>query len=253
MKRLAAIAILLAACRAPRPTVVFESGLGDDSGPWRGVAARVKEFAPVYTYDRAGLGTSPPATTPRTPKNISRELHERLTRDHIAPPYIVVSHSAGAWYALQFAADYRDDVAGLIMVDPTPFDFFEHSSAVMSPSERATFEEKMRDYAARAPPGRRAEWDARTAAASEASLAVTRRDLPVTIITGGAASPDKSEQIRTWWNERHESWARQWPRGRHVVADSGHYVQLEKPEVVVAEIVRIAELLRSRSAPSPAR
>src|SRR5205085_6263798 len=102
VKHLAAIAILITACHAQRPTIVFESGLGDDSRPWKYIATEVRKTAPVFTYDRAGLGTSAPATTPRTPKNIARELHERLAREHIAPPYILVSHSAGAWYALQF-------------------------------------------------------------------------------------------------------------------------------------------------------
>ena len=244
MKRLAiVVALLVVSCRATehRPTLVFEAGLGDSSAPWQAVAARAKSIAPVFTYDRPGLGTSPPATTPRTAKNIAAELHERLAREHVAPPYILMSHSAGAWYALQFASDYRNDVVGLIMIDPTPLDFFEKAQFIMPPWELENLTADMAEYRAKASPGRAAEWDARGEAQREAAAAKTRRDLPVTIIT--ADVKEHSPGVRRWWLERHEQWAREWPLGHHVTVKCGHYVQLEQPDVVLAEITRIVSSL----------
>src|SRR4051812_36432559 len=113
--------LLAASCRhePATPTVIFEAGLGDTDDSFRGVAERVKKSAPVFLYDRAE------ARSPRTATNIARELHERLAKENVRPPYILVSHSAGAWYTLRFASEYRDEVAALVMVDPTPFHFFD--------------------------------------------------------------------------------------------------------------------------------
>jgi pimeloyl-ACP methyl ester carboxylesterase len=226
MRRVALLLLLLAACRRETPTVVFESGLGDTRAPWTKVAVKVGERARVFTYDRTGK-------TRRTAKNIARELRETLRNADIEPPYVLVSHSAGAWYALQFAADHPDEVAALIMVDPTPFRFFSEGLRAMSPAAREQLERQQRNYIAHASKTRLAEWNALATAAEEASRAKTRRDLPVTIITGGRIEPS----IRAYWIAQHEAWAKQWPRGRHVVVDSGHYVQLEKPDAVVDEIV----------------
>ena len=251
VKRIAVFALfLIVAChRETSPTVVFEAGLGDTDDSFHAVADRVRKVAPVLLYDRAGLGDMPAASTPRTPSNIARELHDRLTKENVAPPYILVSHSAGAWYALQFASDYRGEVAGLVMIDPTPFHFFDDGVKLLPPE----YEQQMRNYEAKASPGRRAEWDARFDAAKEAERANPSRDLPVTIITGAAESPDKPEALRQWWLRQHEEWTHQWIGGRHVVVYAGHYVQSENPDAVVAEIVRIVDSLRSRSSAFRAR
>src|SRR5205823_12862805 len=168
------------------------------------------------TYDRAK-----DAKTPRTAKNIARELHERLAEAHVAPPYVLVSHSAGAWYVLQFASDYSDEVVALVMIDPTPFRFFIDGVDVLPPADRAAFEEKMRSYAANASPWRRAEWQAKSDAAAEAERAPIARDMPVTIISAIGHAPDKPEVIREWWIAQHEAWAKRYPAGRLVQADCG--------------------------------
>jgi len=243
---LAIVLFALAGCHPHKPTVVFEAGLGDTHDSWRAVVRRIAPSAPVFTYDRAGLGTSAPATSPRTPTNIARELHARLQSEHVRPPYVLVSHSAGAWYALRFASDYPGEVAALIMVDPTPFDFFTNAGREMEPAERQRFTQQTAEYAQHASPGRRAEWDARLAAAIDASHAKLRAGLPVTIITGATRQSDRSERIRAWWLARHAAWAKTFPRGRHVIAETGHYVQLENPELVSREILTSWSLSRPR-------
>ena len=111
----------------------------------------------------------------------------------------------------------------------------------------------MRSYAANASPWRRAEWEAKSDAAAEAERAQIARDMPVTIISAIGHAPDKPEVIREWWIAQHEAWVKRYPAGRLVQADCGHYVQLEKPDLVVAEIVRTLDSLRSRSQASGVR
>ena len=76
VKRIAIVALfLIVAChRETSPTVVFEAGLGDTDDTFHAVADRVRKVAPVFLYDRAGLGDMPAASTPRTPSNIARAV-----------------------------------------------------------------------------------------------------------------------------------------------------------------------------------
>src|SRR5215468_5122692 len=71
------------------PTVVFETGgSGDSGGPleaWERVQPAVSKFTRTVTYDRAGIGFSPPGPKPRDARQIARELHIALQNAH-APP-----------------------------------------------------------------------------------------------------------------------------------------------------------------------
>ena len=51
------------------PTVVLESGVGATSDFWEKVQHGASEFALVVSYDRAGVGKSELAATPRTALN----------------------------------------------------------------------------------------------------------------------------------------------------------------------------------------
>ena len=51
---------------AGRPAVVLDAGLGWTSDAWGWVQDDIARFTRVVSYDRAGLGASDPAPTPRT-------------------------------------------------------------------------------------------------------------------------------------------------------------------------------------------
>jgi pimeloyl-ACP methyl ester carboxylesterase len=106
------------------PAVVFESGMAATSLSWRLVMSEVAGFTKVCSYDRAGFGWSDAAVTPRTPAHIVEELSLLLKNAGIPPPYILVGHSFGALVVRLFAARYRGDVAGVVLVDPlSPFEW----------------------------------------------------------------------------------------------------------------------------------
>jgi len=157
--------------RTSTPAVVLEAGLGDSSASWRNVAASIAGTTQVVRYDRAGLGCSPANNTPRTATEIAAELHDALSSAQVVPPYVLVSHSAGAWYVSVFAAEYPGEVKGLVLVDPTPPRFFSEISALQNERERSEFASSMAEYEAAATPGRRAEWANRDAAAVETESA----------------------------------------------------------------------------------
>jgi pimeloyl-ACP methyl ester carboxylesterase len=100
-----------------KPTVVLESGIAASSLSWRPVMREVSGFTRVCSYDRAGFGWSDAAVTPRTPGHIVEELHLLLRNAGIPPPYILVGHSFGGLVVRLFAARYRRNVAGVVLVD----------------------------------------------------------------------------------------------------------------------------------------
>jgi pimeloyl-ACP methyl ester carboxylesterase len=101
----------------PGPTVILDSGMVSFSSNWTWVQPEVAKVAPVVAYDRAGLGWSDPAPQPRDAGQSARELHAALQASAIRGPYVLAGHSSGGLAARAFAALYRDEVAGMVMVD----------------------------------------------------------------------------------------------------------------------------------------
>jgi pimeloyl-ACP methyl ester carboxylesterase len=100
------------------PAVVFESGISATCLNWTQVRSQTERFARACTYDRAWLGWSEAARSPRITGVIIDELHALLDRAGISPPFILVGHSFGGMLVRAYAAKYPDTVAGLILVDP---------------------------------------------------------------------------------------------------------------------------------------
>src|SRR5262249_17098913 len=107
----------LYALGAGGPTVLFESGQLGFSLDWMRVQPEVARFTRAVTYDRAGLGWSDAGPHPRTPQRIVAELHTLLAHASVPLPLVIVAHSLGWRYALRYAWQYPDEVAGLVAVD----------------------------------------------------------------------------------------------------------------------------------------
>src|SRR5258708_6285550 len=102
---------------ASQPTVILESGIGDFSVEWSLVQPGVSKFARVCSYDRAGDGWSELGPHPRTMHQIVYELHRLLDKAGVKPPLVLVGHSYGGWLVRLYAATYRQDVAGMVLVE----------------------------------------------------------------------------------------------------------------------------------------
>ena len=100
-------------------TVVFQSGLGDDSEVWGGLMGRLDGVARLVAVSRPGYGGSAPVAGPRDACRIADEQRETLRAAGIAPPYVLVGHSLGGLYQFAFAKRYPQDTAALVLIDPT--------------------------------------------------------------------------------------------------------------------------------------
>ena len=101
------------------PVVVLEAGAGVPGVGWSLVQPGIAQFTRVCSYDRAGYGWSDPGPLPRTSLEIAKELQALLIAAGEKPPYILVAHSLGAFYARVFQHEYSPEVAGMVLVDPS--------------------------------------------------------------------------------------------------------------------------------------
>ena len=106
------------------PTVVLEHGLGATSAGWARITTELSQTTRVCTYDRAGQGWSDDVDTPQDGLAIAADLHTLLARADESGPYVLVGHSAGGPYVMTYAAQYPDEVAGMVLLDSmSPYEF----------------------------------------------------------------------------------------------------------------------------------
>jgi len=101
------------------PTVVMDAGEGETMSTWRKVQPAIAKVTRTCSFDRAGMGFSEAGPLPRDANAMVRDLHSLLQRGGIAGPYILVGHSIAGLYALLYADRYPNDVAGMVLVDPS--------------------------------------------------------------------------------------------------------------------------------------
>jgi pimeloyl-ACP methyl ester carboxylesterase len=102
-----------------RPTVVLEPGGGEMSAMLGWVEPAVARDTRVCVYDRPGRGWSDPAATPPDGAQTAADLRTLLRRADVPGPYVLAGHSFGGLYVMSFAAQFPQDVAGLVLVDST--------------------------------------------------------------------------------------------------------------------------------------
>jgi len=122
-------------CRGKgNPTVILLHGVGDFSFDWALVQPDVARITRVCAYDRAGVAWSDPGPTPRGPLKLAQELHALLQNSGEPGPYVLVGHSWGGLIARVYAAQYPQDVAGMVLVDATHEDeYWEINGPIVVP------------------------------------------------------------------------------------------------------------------------
>lgn len=104
---------------ARAPCVVLECGANSWSSMWDDVASHMDGVARVIRYDRPGFGFSDASATPqRSMFSVAAELRATMAAANAAPPYIFVAHSLGALYVnIVVAHLHARDVCGVVYVD----------------------------------------------------------------------------------------------------------------------------------------
>ncbi|MFO1268150.1 MAG: alpha/beta hydrolase family protein [Rubrivivax sp.] len=102
-----------------QPLVVLQSGLGDGLSVWGDVQASLPTTLASVAFSRPGYGGSARADGARSPCDVAKLTREFLRGARLPPPYLLVGHSLGGLYQVAFAQRYPDEVAGLVLLDPT--------------------------------------------------------------------------------------------------------------------------------------
>jgi pimeloyl-ACP methyl ester carboxylesterase len=211
------------------PTVVFESGQGLGMASWDRVAPRLAACARVVVYDRAGIGASParPNDLPVMADSVADGLARLLRAIGASPPYILVGHSLGGLYVQSFARRNPEDVAAVVLVDAAsplePPGVFV-STAPLAPGSISAAEEA-------------------GVAPSEAALLSGPPFPPVPLIVLAATDHDDTPQREALWREVQSRTAALSPKGHlNVVNHSGHFIQVDQPDVVYAAVLEAARL-----------
>lgn len=114
--------------------MILDSGLSGNSLLWACALPLISRQTQAVAFDRAGYAwsDSAPDGVPRTSLQIVNELRIALAGAGVPPPYILVGHSLGAINMLVFADHFPEEVAGLILVDPSHPDMLERVPGVPS-------------------------------------------------------------------------------------------------------------------------
>jgi len=216
------------------PVVVLDAGLGDSGEiSWREVFAPVAGFTTVVWYDRAGLGESEPGAAPRSYTQAATEMRALLRGLGLAPPYVLAGHSLGAAHIRAFASLYKDEVAGLVFVDPVCEECFPADVSRIVAEE----EERLRDAPAAVKAEARSLWADAAQGCRLLRSYGPPPDVPLQVLVAGRDRPpgwvrNQLASYGSWGAQASEG-------GLTVTPDSTHYLQLDEPALVVAAIRRV--------------
>jgi pimeloyl-ACP methyl ester carboxylesterase len=224
------------------PAVILEAGFGGGGiVAWTTVHPEIAKFAQVVSYDRAGLGGSEKSSTPRSAKQVALELHTALKNAGIAAPYVLVGHSLGGPLVRVFASTYPSEVAGIVLVDPSQEAFNDWVKLHPPPGLK-----EQEAQIAKAPQGMRDEFAAIDAMLEEARLSKVP-PVPITLLSAAKQDAGMPAETREKLNETHTAWIGSIPGGLHVTAEkSGHFIQMQEPQLVVDAIKRVIDQARNR-------
>ncbi len=220
-------------------TTVFQSGLGDDKSVWTNVIDQLPTTQTYFAYDRYGYGNSASATGTRDACSIAREQHELLTQAGVKPPYLLVGHSIGGLYEYVFALMYPQDVAGLILLDPT---HPKHWVSVQHGAPTAAAIIKTMRLTVFSPIMRK-EFDAQTECLGHlpeklpAAISKNTRILTSTMVNASeqGAYQDILEKLRKDWLQL-AGISKTEP-----VQNASHYIQKDRPDALVKAILDMSD------------
>lgn len=265
------------------PAVILDSGLGDSFISWRKVQPQIARFTRVCSYDRAGVGYSDSSPRPRTSKDIAEELHTLLKNAAITGPIILVGHSMGGFNVRVFTSLYRDQVAGMVLVDASHPDQENRFPAALKDMRASWLREaefleftmpfgiprlialcdpdpvvRAADCNFNAAREAVAEMKGFPESAAQAAATGPFDDLPLVVLShdpekaSSDLPADLAKPTNAAWEKMQEELAGLSTRGKQTIAkNSAHYIQDDRPDVVIEAVRNVVEEARGPAAAPP--
>lgn len=220
-------------------TVVLAAGAGQTSRTWAPLQRSLAATARVVTFDRPGLGESPPGQLPRTPTRIAQELRAVVEALDLTGPLVLVGHSMGGLHVLRYATLYPERVMGVLILDAPPPGFEDMRLGLLTSEERAQRQRVLSLGLTRAPEVVRLEREGAQVDA-EWDFSGFPRGTPLDVVVADSQDfgdlGDPAEHRRLWMEASRE-WLSLSDDGRWSVAEgSGHMVHHDRPDLVLGLI-----------------
>ena len=146
----------------------------------------------------------------------------------IEPPYVLVGHSLGGLYMQYFARNYPLEVEGLLLVDSIHWEHLERLKRDVPASYRI-----VRVASLIMLPIMKREL-ADSVIAGEQVHASPAAGVQTIVLSSTKASPGDLPSFRVLAARMQEEIAADFPGARHIrVANSAHYIQRDRPDVVI--------------------
>jgi surfactin synthase thioesterase subunit len=202
------------------PLVFLEPGDGGSGiEEFAAVLRPLAEEGTACTYDRVGAARSdPPSESRRTLDDTVDVLHDLVEEADLRVPFVHVGASAGGYIALYHASRYRDDVAGVVLLDVSHDDpkegarLFPGAKAWNNPEHVDNVDVVRR--VVRLPP-------------------LVFNDTPVRVITASEGPPSAEENQSAWLKLSSDA--------QQTTLAGGHDLAGENPDGVVAEIRKLLD------------
>jgi pimeloyl-ACP methyl ester carboxylesterase len=264
------------------PAVILDSGMGDSFLSWYKVQPEIAKFTRVCSYDRAGMGYSDSSPRPRTSRVFVDELHALLQNAAVPAPYILVGHSMGGFDVRLYASLYRSEVAGMVLVDSSHPEQQKRFPPALNDLD-ATWLREQEFFSFTMPFGlprllgfcgddadRAVECNFHSAregveelraiseSAAQAANAGSLGDMPLVVLSHDpdVPQPDLPEDLfkpmNDVWTQMQQELAHLSTRSKRVVAKkSGHYIQLDRPDLVIEAVHDVVDQARQALLPPP--
>lgn len=228
------------------PTVIFESGSDVTTEAWLPIQEVLAPSTRSCAYDRANLGLSDPAPTPRSGADFVADLHRLLSTADVPGPYVLVGASLGGLFARLFAQTYPDEVVGMVLLDSAHEDLVPRLSALVGPAMLGPIRSALAGRDDRE--GFVVDGLIRDDLCAEVRATRAERpfpDMPLTVITPGTFQVLAVDALPGWpaaeadgvWLDLQQDLTTLSPVGTLVLAEgSGHFVQGDRPDLVLAAI-----------------
>ncbi len=269
------------------PTVVLESGLGNDWLIWQKIQSKIAASSRVCSYDRAGLGWSAPRLGSRGAPVIAKQLEALLKQAGINDELILVGHSAGGLYVRAFAGLFPQRVAGLVFVEASSPEAFHaspsrprqqliaerHREAPWLFAKVATGLARLTDDYCNPNTSQRipavqdlaraedcrprymnswlGEWDEFESSAEEVFKMPCCSSTPLVIVSRDPGPTKRSTDAmrnQQTWDDIQEGLKRLSTRSMRIIArDSQHYVMVDRPDVVITAVEIVEAEITNRA------
>ena len=271
------------------PTVVLDSGLGDYWLSWYKVQPQISQFTRVCSYDRAGSGWSDPSPQKRTSKIFAQELHTLLQRASVPAPYVLVGHSLGGFNVRMYASLFPADVVGMVLVDSSHPDQKQRSSLKVQQFLADSYLQiemqgrtmpfgipRLMGWCGTDPPEYRSmaravecqskcfrevheEWVNSEEDANQVRATAPLRNIPLVVLSHDpeklmpGVPSDVVKDLNEVWEPMQEELTHLSTNSSRVIAKgSTHYIQLDRPDVVIDAAKNVVDQCRAaRAAPQP--